>query len=217
MVIRLAEALELPLRCRNALLLSAGYAPAYEETAFHAPELDPVRAALMQILEAHGPFPAVLTDRGANLVAGNAAFEALVQGVSPALRAPPVNVPRLLLDPRGLAPRILNLETWGWHVIEAIRRVASRTAAPALDALASELAPLLPARAHDPSPQDVGVAVPLRLRAPDGGGEWRLLTTLAHFGTATNVTLAELTLEAFLPADEPTLRALSVGPAPPSR
>jgi hypothetical protein len=116
------------------------------------------------------------------------------------------------LHPRGLAPRILNLDIWGWHVIEAIRRAAARTATPALAALASELAQLLPERARVTSPQDVGVAVPLRLRPPTSDGEWRLLTTLAHFGTATNVTIAELTLEAFLPADDATLRGLRRGP-----
>jgi transcriptional regulator with XRE-family HTH domain len=209
MVVRLAEALEIPLRHRNALLLSAGYAPVYEETTFEAPELDPVRTALMRLLAAHDPFPAVLTDRSANLVAGNAAFEALADGVTPTLRAPPVNVPRLFLHPGGLAPRILNLDVWGWHVIEALRRIAARSATPALDALASELEPLLPPRSRESQAQDAGVAVPLRIRVPKADGEWRLLTTLAHFGTTTNVTLAELTLEAFLPADERTARDLS--------
>jgi hypothetical protein len=92
-------------------------------------------------------------------------------------------------------------------VIEALRRIAARSATPALDALASELEPLLPPRSRESQAQDAGVAVPLRMRAPEADGEWRLLTTLAHFGTTTNVTLAELTLEAFLPADERTARA----------
>jgi transcriptional regulator with XRE-family HTH domain len=198
MVIRLAEALEVPLRQRNALLLSAGYAPAYAETSLA--QLDPVRAALERVLEGHLPYPAVLTDRNADLVSGNAAFTRLVDGIAPELLAPPISVPRLLLHPRGLAPRIANLDEWGWHVIDALHRSAKRSANRSLDALADELAALIPARNSDPPP--LGVAVPLRL------GELTLLTTLAHFGTATDVTLSELTLEAFLPADERTERAL---------
>jgi len=206
MVIRLAEAMEVPLRHRNALLLSAGYAPAYDETRFDDPQLDPVRSALTHLLRGHLPYPAVLTDRNADLVAGNSAFDALVEGASPALLAPPANVPRLLLHPEGLAPRIVNLDLWGWHVVDAVARKAARTATPSLATLAAEVAALIPQRQRESSPHDVGVAVPLRLR--DGDGELRLLTTLAHFGTATDVTIAELTLEAFLPADEPTARAL---------
>jgi transcriptional regulator with XRE-family HTH domain len=209
MVIRLAEALEVPLRHRNALLLSAGYAPAYAESRLEDPALDPVRAALERVLEGHLPYPAVITDRNADLVSANAAFGALVAGVAPSLLAAPVNVPRLLLDPGGLAPRIVNLAEWGRHVIDALRRSARRDGSPALDALAAELEPLLPERPRELPADHLGVAVPLRLRAADGDGELVLLTTLSHFGTATDVTIAELTLEAFLPADAATARRLA--------
>ena len=123
---------------------------------------------------------------------------------SPELLAAPASLPRLLLHPDGLAPRILNLDEWGWHVVDAVTRSAARNANPTLEALAGELAELVPERSHDPPP--LGVAVPLRLR--DGDGELRLLTTLAHFATATDVALSELTLEAFLPGDAETAERL---------
>ena len=204
MVIRLAEALEIPLRHRNHLLLSAGYAPAYDERRLDDPGLDPVRSALDRVLAGHEPYPAALTDRDANLVSANAGFARLVEGVSPELLAAPASLPRLLLHPDGLAPRILNLDEWGWHVVDAVTRSAARNANPTLEALAGELAELVPERSHDPPP--LGVAVPLRLR--DGDGELRLLTTLAHFATATDVALSELTLEAFLPGDAETAERL---------
>jgi transcriptional regulator with XRE-family HTH domain len=122
MVVRLAEALEVPLRERNALLLAAGYAPAYQETRFDDPKLDPVRTALLRILQGHLPGPAVIVDRHGDLVSANDAFAVLTDGVAPQLLAPPVNVARLLLHPQGVAPRIANLDEWAWHVIDAFRR-----------------------------------------------------------------------------------------------
>jgi transcriptional regulator with XRE-family HTH domain len=113
MVLRLAEALELPLRERNALLLAAGYAPAYEETRLNDPKLGPVLAALERILDGHLPYPAVTTNRHGDLVSGNRAFWALTQGAAEDLLAPPVSIPRLLLHPSGMAPRILNLDRVG--------------------------------------------------------------------------------------------------------
>ena len=190
MVIRLAEALDVPLRERNALLLDAGYAAVYSERPLE--QLAPLRRALDRVLDGHLPYPAVLTDGRGELVAANAGFDALVAGAAPSLLEPPVSVTRLLLDPDGLGSRIVNLAEWGRHVIEAVRTRG-------LDA--AELEPLVP---HAPPPDDhLGYAVPLRLRDPD----MTLLTTLTHFGTAIDVTVAELTLEAFLPADEATERA----------
>jgi transcriptional regulator with XRE-family HTH domain len=192
MVIRLAEALEVPLRERNALLNEAGYAAAYSETPLAT--LGPVRRALERVLDGHLPYPAVLVDRQAHLVGANAAFAVLTDGSAPHLLAPPVHVPRLLLHPEGLARRIVNLDEWGRHVIDALARRGDDT---------SELQALLP-RPAAPGPDHIGNAVPLRLRDP----ELTLLTTLTHFGTADDVTVAELSLEAFLPADEATERVL---------
>src|SRR5262249_57202874 len=114
---RLAGSREMQLRERNALLLAAGYAPAYPETHFGDPRLGPVRAALERILEGHQPYPAVIVDRHGDLVAANDGFGALAAGVAPELLAPPVNVPPVLLHPQGMAPRLVNLNESGAHVI----------------------------------------------------------------------------------------------------
>jgi hypothetical protein len=202
MVVRLAEALEVPLRERNAMLLAAGYAPVYPETSLNDPQLDPLRAALERILDGHEPYPAVLVDARADLVAANDAFSALIAGVSAALREPPINVPRVLLHPDGLSARILNLEEWGRHVIDGLRRKAARQHSARLDALIDELEPFVPLAPREASPQHIGFAVPLRLRTSTG--ELTLLTTLTHFATAIDVTVSELTLEAFVPANRAT-------------
>jgi transcriptional regulator with XRE-family HTH domain len=202
MVVRLAEALDVPLRERNALLLAAGYAPAYPETSLDDPSLDPVRRALEHVLDGHMPYPAVLTDRDAQLVAANGATGALFVGIAPWLLDAPVNLARVLLHPEGMAVRIENLTQWGWHVIDGLARKADRDGNPALEALISELREYVPARPRHVPPEHVGFAVPLRLRAD--GQELALLTTLAHFATAVDVEVAELTLEAFLPADAAT-------------
>jgi transcriptional regulator with XRE-family HTH domain len=206
MVVRLAEALEVPLRERNALLLAAGYAPAYQETRFDDPALEAVRTALERILDGHLPYPAVVTDRHGDVVSANAAFWALAEGSAAELLAPPVNVARLLLDPRGLATRIVNLDEWSWHVVDALRRETTRNPNARLEALLAEVEALVPDR-REPGPDHLGFAVPLRLASPEG--ELALLTTLTHFGTAVDVTVAELRLEAFLPADEATAAILA--------
>jgi transcriptional regulator with XRE-family HTH domain len=216
MVVRLAEALEVPLRERNALLLAAGYAPAYQETRFDDAKLDPVRTALARILQGHLPYPAVIVDRHGDLVSANDAFGVLTEGVAPQLLAPPVNVARLLLHPHGMAPRIVNLDQWAWHVIDALRQETARNPNDRLQALVTELQGLVPDRPRHPGPEHLGFAIPLRLSSSDG--ELQLLTTLTHFGTAVDVTTAELRLEAFLPADEATASILTkLGRATPRR
>ncbi|MQY10979.1 hypothetical protein SRB5_10930 [Streptomyces sp. RB5] len=205
MIIRLAESLEVPIRERNELLLAAGFAPVYPQTRLDDPQLEPIRTALERILHGHLPYPAVVVDRHGDLVSANAAFHALTAGVAPHLLAPPVSVPRMLLHPRGLAPRILNLDEWAWHLIDSIEAECARNPDDRLQDLASELTDLAPPRPRG-SPHHLGFAVPLRLRTPDpaDGRELTLITTLTHFGTATDVTIAELRLEAFLPADRAT-------------
>jgi transcriptional regulator with XRE-family HTH domain len=202
MIVRLAEALEVPLRERNELLLAAGYAPAYSEARLEDPELDPVRGALERVLDGHLPYPAVITDRAADLVSGNDAFHALIGATSEAVHEPRPNLARLLLHPDGLGPRIINMDEWGRHVIDGLRRKSLRNPTPDLDRLIDELERYVPPRPHNPSPSHVGFAVPLRLRSEEG--ELRLLTTLAHFATTVDITISELTLEAFLPADAAT-------------
>jgi transcriptional regulator with XRE-family HTH domain len=202
MVLHLAEQLEVPLRERNALLLAAGFAPAYPQTSLDDPALDPVRSALEHVLDGHLPYPAVLTDRGAQLVATNTAVAALLEGAAPWLLEAPVNLARVLLHPEGIAPLICNLTEWGWHVIDGLARKVDRDGNRTLDALIAELREYVPARPRRVPPGHLGFAVPLRLRA--GEQELALLTTLAHFATAIDVEVAELTLEAFLPADAAT-------------
>jgi transcriptional regulator with XRE-family HTH domain len=206
LTIRLAEALEIPLRERNAILLAGGHAPAYGDAPLDDARLGPVRAALEHVLTGHLPYPAALTDRDGTLISANGAFDRLIAGVDPALLRPPVNLARVLLHPDGLRPEIINFDQWGRHVLDGLRRKAHRNDLPRLAALADELEPFVGPRTADDRPTDAGAAVPLRLRT--AGGELQLLTTLAHFATTIDVTLAELTLEAFLPADEATAAAL---------
>jgi transcriptional regulator with XRE-family HTH domain len=203
-VLRLAESLGLSLRERNTLLMSAGYAPAFAESGLDAPQLRPVRAALRSVLEGHMPYPALIVDKHSVLVDANAAFTLFFEDCAPELLRPPVNVRRLALHPDGLARRVVNLPEWGRHVTEALRMRARISPDPELDALVTELEGYLPPA--DPGPGYLGFAVPLRLRAD--GGELNLITTLMSVATATDISLAELHLEAFLPADEATAEIL---------
>jgi len=214
MVLRLAEQLEVPLRERNALLLAAGYAPAFAERPLEDPAMAAARQAVERILAAHAPHPALAVDRHWHLVSANAPLGALLGGVDDgALLARPVNVLRLSLHPRGLAPRILNLAEWRAHLLERLRRQVAASADATLAALMVEIAALPAPEATPPSQPGLepgGVAVPLLLEGPTG--RLALLSTTTVFGTPVEVTLAELAIEAFYPADEETaarLRALS--------
>jgi transcriptional regulator with XRE-family HTH domain len=200
-VVRLAEALGLSLRDRNALLLAAGFAPLFAESHLDDPALSPVREALVSILDGHLPYPAVIVRPYGELVAANEALDVLTDGANPELLEPPVNVLRLALHPEGLAARVENLAQWGRHVIESLRGQALRRPDPRLNSFIEELTSYVPQDAL--RPDHLGFAVPLRLRS-EGGRELQLLTTLTSFATATDITLAELHLEAFLPADAST-------------
>lgn len=210
MIIRLAESLEVPIRERNELLLAAGFAPAYPQRELDDPQLAPVRTALERVLHGHLPYPAGIVDRHGDLISANAGFHMITRGVDPHLLTPPVSVPRVLLHPRGLAPRIVNLDEWAWHIIDSVQAESVRNPSDRLQRLAEELVDLAPPRPRQLSPHHLGFAVPLHLRTSDPDNrELRLITTLTHFGTATDVTIAELRLEAFLPADETTSAALA--------
>ncbi|WP_261564662.1 MmyB family transcriptional regulator [Frankia gtarii] len=209
MVVRLAESLGLQLRERNGLLLAAGYAPAYPRTSLDDPALAPVRAALTHILTGHLPYPAIVVDRHGDLVAANDAFVLLTDGAATELLGPGTNVYRLALHPAGLAPRIVNLAEWSRHILDGIHAENLRNPDDRLADLHTELGWYVP---DEPlGPDHLGFAVPLRLRSADG--ELRLITTITTFATAVDVTVAELKLEAFLPADQPTA-ALLRRPAP---
>lgn len=203
-VIRLAESLGLSLRERNALLNAAGYAPVFPESSLDEPALRPVRDALDAILNGHLPYPALVLRPYGELAAANSAIDVLTEGAATELLQPSVNMLRLMLHPHGMARRVQNLDQWGRHVIENLRARALRSPDPRLDELIAELAEYVPATT--PGPDHLGFAVPLRLRSTDG--DLRLITTLTSFATAVDVTLAELHLEAFLPADEATAEIL---------
>jgi transcriptional regulator with XRE-family HTH domain len=205
MVLHLAEQLEVPLRDRNQLLLAAGYAPAYGERAIDAPEMAPVREAIDGVLAGHDPFPAVVVDRWWNLVAANTALTLLTDGVAPELMEPPVNTLRVALHPDGMGPRIVNLGQYRMHLLDRLRREAALLADERLAALYEELS-AYPAPDAPPSPGHPEIAVPLRLGVRDA--ELAFFSTIATFGTAVDITVAELAIEAFFPADSATAAAL---------
>lgn len=205
MVLRLAERLELPLRERNRMLVAAGYAPNYPQRDLAEEPLAPVRSAVERLLQAHLPNPALAVDRHWTLLFANEAVPPLLDGAAPALLEPPVNVLRLSLHPEGLAPRIANLPEWRAHLLARLRREADQSGDPGLADLLEELR-RFPAGgpARPPAPEEV--AVPLRLRS--AMGELCFLSTTMVFGTPVEVTVSELAIEAFLPADESTAEAM---------
>jgi len=206
MVLHLAEQLDVPLRDRNQMLLAAGFAPAYAERAIDAPEMTPVREALDRILKGHEPYPAVVVDRWWNLVDASSGTALLTDGVAPTLLKPPANVLRATLHPDGLAPRILNLGQWRGHLLARLRQQVEVTADPELTALLDELVAYPgpdAGRRPEPAPS---LVVPLRIR--HGDGVLAFVSTVTTFGTPLDVTVSELVIESFFPADEATAAAL---------
>ena len=209
MILHLAERLDMPLRERNRLLNAAGFAAAFPERALADPALESARRAVDVVLQGHGPYPALAADRRWNLLAANAAAGRLMTGAAPALLEPPVNVLRLSLHPDGLAPRIANLREWRAHLLERLRRQIEVTADAGLMELREELAryPAPAGAAHGDGAADfAGVVTPLRLVTE--AGVLSLFSTTTIFGTPVDVTLSELALETFFPADAATAEAL---------
>lgn len=208
LLLHLAEHLDVPLRERNRLLLAAGYAPVYRESTLDDPDLAPVRSALDRILASHAPFPSIVVDQHWDLVTANEpAVDVLTEGVAPHLLER-INALRVSLHPDGLAPRISNLAEFSGHVLSRLRRQATAAGDPALVALHEELAgyPGTDPGHHLPTDAASQLFVPLRLRA--GDDEWTFFSTLSTFGTALDITVAELAIESFFPADDATARAL---------
>jgi transcriptional regulator with XRE-family HTH domain len=207
MVLRLAEQLGVPLRERNVLLVSAGYAPVFRQRTLSDPALQPARRAVDLVLKGHEPYPAIAIDRHWTLVAHNAAVPRLLAAADPSLLQPPVNVLRLSLHPKGLAPRIENLAEWRAHLLTRLRQQIDVTADPELTKLLDELA-AYPAPGSAKSPRTnvtdeyAGVVVPLRFVTD--AGTLSLFSTTTIFGTPVDVTLAELAIESFFPADAAT-------------
>jgi transcriptional regulator with XRE-family HTH domain len=209
MVLHLAEQLEVPLRERNQLLLAAGYAPQYAARSLEDAEMAHVRDALGRVLTGHEPYPALAVDRGWNLVASNGALGPLLEGVSAELLVPPVNCMRLALHPDGIAPRIINLGEWRAHLLHRLERQIGLSADDSLRELLDELEGYPGSLSHVPDPAPDGTEIMVGLRVTtDDGGELAFFSTVATFGTAFDVTLSELSIEAFFPADEQTAEAL---------
>jgi transcriptional regulator with XRE-family HTH domain len=201
MVLRLSEMLEVPLRERNRLLLASGYAPAYTESSVTSPRMAGVWQAVRQVLSGHEPYPAVVVDRFWQLLDANSAIGLMIEMCAPWLLEPPANILRAGLHPEGLAPHIVNLGEWRAHLLARLRRHAAVTADAELQALYEELRSY-PCDDPEPeveSPGAADVVTPLRLRTPMG--ELAFFSTIATFGIPADITVAELAIESFFPAN----------------
>jgi transcriptional regulator with XRE-family HTH domain len=205
MVLHLADRLDVPLRERNELLLAAGFAPQYSARDFDDPALREVRDAVSRVLAAHEPYPAIAVDRYWNLVASNEALGPFLEGVAPELLVPPVNTIRLALHPDGIAPRIVNLGEYRADLIERLDRAARLTGDPVLAELHEEMLGY-PGPEPPAAPVDAAVTVGLRLAPAPGSDspELSFFSTITTFGTAVDVTVSELAVEAFFPAETVT-------------
>lgn len=213
LLLTLARHLEVPLRERNSLLLAAGYAPRYHETPIDAPESQRVHDSLERLLSAHDPYPGVVLDRRWNIVLANQAAMRLVSGVPAELVQPAPNIFRISLHPRGMASVTLNFDEWATYLLTQLHRLVVRNPDPMFSALEEEV------RSYpnvvdllERSPMGVGredepqLLIPCRLLVD--GVELSLFTTLTTFGTPRDITLDELTIELFFPADEATEETL---------
>ena len=204
-VVRLGEALGLPLRERNDLLHAAGYSPVYRLSQLDEPELAPIMTAINHVLNGHRPYPAIVIDRFGTLIAANDRIDVLTEDAAPELVGPQMNVFRLALHPRGMAPRIDNHTQWAAHILQQLQEESIRNPSDRIAALVAELAGYQSSDATARS-DALGFAVPMVLRSR--GETMRLITTVTTFATATDVAIAELRLEAFLPVDAATAEAL---------
>jgi transcriptional regulator with XRE-family HTH domain len=205
MVLKLAERLAVPLRERNVLLVAAGFAPAFPQRSLDDPALKSARAAIDLVLRAHEPNPALAVDRHWNLVSANRMVTPLLDGIAPDMLAPPLNVLRLSFHPRGLAARTVNLAEWCGHLLERLHRQCEATADPELIKLYDELKTYpIPARSGPLSADSV--AIPFKMRF--GGETLSFISTTMIFGTPVDITLSELALETFFPANDLTARRM---------
>ena len=218
MVLHLAEQLDIPLRERNRLLHAAGFAPVFSERPLSDPALEPARRAVERVLAAHEPYPALAVDRQWTLIAANRAVAPLLAGASPALLAPPINVLRLSLHPDGLAPRIVNLPEWRTYLLQRLARECELTGDASSEALLAELRDYPISIASEPSRAsliahaDARVFVPLELET--SAGILSFISTTTVFGTPIDVTVSELALECFFPANSQTSDYLRSSLAP---
>jgi hypothetical protein len=218
MVLRLAEHLDVPVRERNALLLAAGYAPHYPQTPLDDPALDALRAGLDRLIQGYEPYPALVMDARYDVVAANRGITMLLGGVPESLLTAPLNAMRLTLHPQGLAPRIRNLRAWRGHLLGQMeRQIALRRSEP-LRALYEEVAAYpVPADASDEDPdEEDGTAATyfaLPMRIEHEGRVLSFISSISTFNTPMDVTVAELAIETFLPADPATVKYLQSLPS----
>lgn len=208
MVLRLAEQLAVPLRQRNSLLLAAGYAPAFRERALDDPALSGAREAVERLLAGHEPYPALAVDCRWNVLLANRSVAPLLRGVDASLVGQRMNAVRLALHPKGLAPRIANFAEWRHHVLDRVQRQFDVTGDAELGALIEEVLTYpAPRERFTMLNGDARVVVPLRLLTE--AGPLNLISTTMVFGTALDVTLSELAIETFFPADRATAELLA--------
>jgi len=206
LLLRLAAGLNMPLRARNLLLLAGGFAAEHCETPLSAPEMAIAHDTIETILKGHEPFPALAVDRHWQMVASNTAISPLLHAAKPHMLEAPINVLRLSLHPDGIASSIVNLAEWRHHILERLRMQVDHTGDLNLEALLTELAAYPAPRSSQPHTPP-GIAVPLRIRTADGK-ILSFLSTTTIFGTALDLTLSELMLECFYPADDATRETL---------
>ncbi|HEY3678861.1 MAG TPA: helix-turn-helix transcriptional regulator [Bradyrhizobium sp.] len=201
MVLRLAERLDVPLRERNVLLVAAGFAPAFPQRSLDDPALKPARGAIDLVLKAHEPNPALAVDRHWNLVSANRMVMPLLEGIPQRLLGQPFNVLRLSFHPEALAARTVNLAEWCGHLLERLHRQCETTADPELIKLYQDLKAFpIPARSGPLSSDNVAIPFKMRLN----GEILSFFSTTMIFGTPVDITLSELALETFFPADDLT-------------
>jgi transcriptional regulator with XRE-family HTH domain len=215
MVLHLAQRLDIPLRERNRLLLAAGYAPGFGERSLDERDMQPVREAVERLLRAHEPYPALVVDRRWNIVASNRGVDFVVRDVAPELLAVPANAYRVALHPDGLAPRIRNLGEWSAHMLTRLRRELDVAPDPELSALYEEVA-AYPGVQMSFEQRSEAEAIVLTHTLELDDARLTLFSTVTTFGTARDVTLAELSIESFFPADAETAAALAAGIGEPA-
>ncbi|MFF1705985.1 helix-turn-helix domain-containing protein [Streptomyces sp. NPDC058252] len=211
MVLRLAEHLDVPVRERNALLLAAGYAPHYPETPLDDPSMDALREGMERLIQGYEPYPALVVDATYNVLAANRGIAMLLDGIPEKLLVPPLNAMRLTLHPEGLAPRIRNLRVWRDHLLAQMdRQIALRRSEP-LRALYEEVA-AFPVPDPDPAGDDEPFApvayFALPMQIEHEGRVLSFISSISTFNTPMDVTVAELAIETFLPADPATVKYL---------
>ncbi|MFI9237730.1 helix-turn-helix domain-containing protein [Streptomyces sp. NPDC053079] len=219
MVLRLADHLDVPVRERNALLIAAGYAPHYPERPLDDPALDGLREGLERLLNGYEPFPALVVDGTYRVLAANSGIAMLMEGIADHLRTPPLNAMRITLHPQGLAPRILNFREWRGHLLHQMERQLALMRSTPLRALYDEVSayPMPEGRTAEiemSTGEGTGLPFALPMVIEHGGRTLSFTSTIATFNTPMDVTVSELALETFLPADPETAAALRQGFTP---